>query len=715
MDKNIINKDELLECLVLYTKMYHRPFSAEALVAGLPKDKAMATPELFSLGSSKGMFSRVAKRAGLTSKIVRKDLENISPLVLPIILVLKDKKACILEAFSEDKKRAKIITPEIGEGNHWVNTSDLADEYLGYAFYLKYEYVSDNDKNAGVKINKNKHWFWGTLWMSKGIYRDVLLASFLINLALIGSPLFTMNVYDRVVPNNAIDTLWVLAIGIIVVNIFDAIMKIVRSYFLEMSAKKSDIIMSSLLFEKVMDLKMQAKPKSVGSFASNLKDFDSIKGFLTSTTVVGLVDLPFLIIFLFVIALLGGLIVFIPIATMVLILSYVLYVKKPLRESIEASQQAGSNKNAVLIESLVNMETIKTMGASGYAQWQWEEANGQIAEKGIKSKMLTATIPTVTNFLIQMDTVFVVVFGVYLIESKSLTQGALIAVVMLAGRALSPMGQVASLLSNFENVKQSYTQLDKIMQMPCERPEGQQFVRRNHFEGIIQFDNVSFKYPDEDKFSLSEISFKINKGEKVAIIGKIGSGKTTIEKLILGLYEATEGSILIDGIDIKQIDPVDLRKNISYVSQDIALIKGSVRENIVYANQTADDVAVIKAAKIAGVDEFVNRHPKGFDMPVGERGEGISGGQKQAIAIARAFIKDSVVYLFDEPTNVMDSATEEIIKKNLKNELDGKTTIIVTHKNSLLELVDRIIVIHDGKILLDGDKNEVIKKLSGRK
>lgn len=402
-----------------------------------------------------------------------------------------------------------------------------------------------------------------------------------------------MNVYDRVVPNNAIATLWVLAIGIFVVHVLDMLMKLTRSYFLENAAKKSDIIMSSMIFEKVMDMKMEQKPRSIGSFASNLRDFDSIRSFLTSSTLVTLVDMPFTFIFLFVIYIVAGNIVFVPISVMIIVLIYLLLVKGPLQKSTNETHEASSNKNSVLIESLVNMETIKTMGASGHAQWKWEEATGEIAGKGLKAKILSASIPTVSSFFIQLNSIAIILFGVYAITEKEMTMGALIAAVMLSSRAISPIGQVVSLASNFENTKTAYSALQDIMSMPVERPEGKQFVKRPSFQGNIEFKNVTFKYPDEEKAALENVSFKIKHGEKVAFIGKIGSGKTTVEKLMLGLYEPTEGSILIDGIDIKQVDPADLRKNIGYVSQDISLFQGSVKDNIIYKSPSADDVSLI--------------------------------------------------------------------------------------------------------------------------
>ena len=706
-------KDELLQCLVIFTKLHNNPYSADALTIGLPV-KDGEEIELFSLKSSKSLFSRAASRAGFASTLVRKDLDQISPLVLPCILMLRGKKACILQSFSEDKKMANIITPDLSTGTSTIETSKLKDEYLGYAYYLKREFVPEDTSSTKLIDAGNDHWFWGTLKRSKKIYFDVVIASFIINLFVLASPLFTMNVYDRVVPNNAVETLWVLALGVSVVYGIDLFLKFVRSYFLEIAGKKSDIIMSSILFERVMDMKFSNKPKSVGSFASNLKEFDTVRNFFSSASLAAIVDLPFALIFLIVTYFIGSYLVLVPIVIMIAILCYTFFIKDPLQNAIKSTFEASAMKNGILIESLSSLETIKTLGASGHVQWNWEEATGEIANRSIKSKIITTSITTVTSFLVQLNTIAIIVLGVYMIQDTHLTMGGLIAAVMLSSRAIAPMGQVASLAANFEQTKTAYQSLSKIMQMPVERPEGNKFVRRNYFEGKIEFKNVSFTYPDTTKGSLDRINFVIQPGEKVGIIGRNGSGKTTLQKIILGLYAPTEGSVLIDGIDINQIDPADLRRNIGYVPQDVVLFKGTVRENIVQKAPYVDDMQIIKAAKVSGVDEYVNAHPLGFDMPVFERGDGISGGQRQSIAVARAFLLDSPIILLDEPTNSLDNTVESKLKANLKVNTVNKTMILVTHRTSMLDLVDRLIVMDNGKILLDGPRDEVLARLSGK-
>ncbi len=707
-----LRMDALLDCLVLFTKLYHRPFSAEALTAGLPIEPGVESPELFSINNAKGLFSRAAERAGLKSSLIKRPLSQISPLQLPMIVLLSNQSACILDKFSEDNTQVKIIMPAEEAIEQWVDVEDLEDEYIGFGFMVKkaFEYTDENSRTLHLQ---QKHWFWSTIKLSIPVYKDVLIASLLINLFVLASPLFTMNVYDRVVPNNAIETLWVFAIGVSIIYILDTFLKFTRTFLLESAAKKSDIIMSSIIFEKVLNLKMENHPSSVGSFSSNLKDFDSIRSFLTNATMAAVIDLPFAIIFLIVISYLGGSIVLIPLATIFFIVSYAFFIKKPLRESIESSHEASAKKSAILIETLSNIETLKTLGTLSQVQYKWEESTGEIADKGLKSRMISSSIPTITQLFIQLNTVMIIVYGVYQISEFNLSMGGLIAIVILTGKTLAPMGQVAGLMTNYEATLTSYNTLNDIISKTSERPTGKQFVQRPEFTGLIEFVDVTFSYPDTEVPALKNVSFVINPGEHVAIIGRIGSGKSTIAKLILGLFEPDSGQILVDGIDLKQIDPADLRKNLGYVSQDIMLFRGTVKDNITFRATHATDSAMIRAAQISGTAEFIKKHPRGYEMPIGERGQGLSGGQRQSIGIARAFLLDAPIMLMDEPSNAMDQITEARLLHSLSSNLQGRTTLYVTQKMTLLNIVQRVIVMNDGKIFIDAPKEEALKQLQG--
>lgn len=691
----------LLDCLVIYTGLNRHPYSKEALIAGLPIENNRITPKI---------FSRAAARAGLLATIKERQLDAISNLILPCILPLKNNQACILEYIDVERGLARIILPEAKEGSVERPLSQLEETYLGYAIYLTSKANNDQKKENLIGFEEG-HWFWSTLWASKAIYRDVLIASIVINIFILANPLFVMNVYDRIVPNNAIESLWVLAIGISVVYMFDIVLKYLRSYFLEIAGKKSDVLMSAKLFEQTLGLTMANRGGSIGAFANSLREFDSIRNFFTSGTIASLVDLPFVLIFLFVIFYIAGTIVLVPLAIIAIILLYSLLLKGPIRRSIEATYEANSQKNAVLIETLTAIETIKALGIEARSQWKWEQAIGDIAKASIKSKMLQSSIGRMTGFMQQMSTVVIVLSGVYLIKEGDLTMGGLIATVMLSQRAIGPMGQFANLTSTYQQTKTALDSLNELMKKEIERPSSKRFIQHPHFEGRIEFKDVSFTYPDETKPALKNVSFIIEPGEKVGIIGRIGSGKSTIEKLILGFYPVNEGAILIDGIDITQLDPAELRRNINYVPQDVTLFKGDVRDNISYKAPYIEDRAILKAARLAGVDDFIKQHPSGYSLKISEGGVSLSGGQRQSIGVARALLLDAAIYLFDEPTNAMDAKTEQLMIDRLKEGTLKSTSILVTHKMSLLQLADRLMVLDNGKIIADGQKSTVLEAL----
>lgn len=692
--------DPLLQCLLQLTKLEHMPCSAKAVTAGLPLVDERLTPEL---------FVRAADRAGLKASIVKRALEEISPLVLPAVVLLEGNQARVLVELDLDEGEAVLLDQDT-DGRQVITLDELAKLYSGYTILAKPTFRFDK-RTADVKAQHRSHWFWGVMASSWRIYRDVLLASLLINLFALANPLFVMNVYDRVVPNNAIETLWVLAIGVLIVYGFDLLLKYLRSYFIEVAGKKSDILLSAFIWEKVLGAKLDQRPASVGAFASQLREFETVRNFMTSSAITAFVDLPFVVIFLLVIAYVGGWLVWAPIVGLLLIVGYALYIQKPLREAVEQTYQASAQKNATLVEALSGLETVKAMGAEGRLQRIWEASVGHLAQWGQKTRLLSTSSSTVAGAVTQVVSVAVIVTGVYLIAEKEMTMGALIAGVMLSSRALAPIGQVASLLVNFHQTKTAFQSLEGIVSKQQEREEGRQFIQRPDIQGGIHFDKVSFNYPDEQLTSLENISFTIQPGEKVAVIGRMGSGKSTLQKLILGLYQPQQGSVLVDGIDIQQIDPADLRGSIGYVPQDVTLFFGSIKDNISYGAPHTEDDEIVRAATAAGVTEFVNNHPLGFERQVGERGEALSGGQRQSIAVARAMLNSPPVYLMDEPSTAMDHSTEEQLKRKLAIEIQNKTLLLVTHKTALLSLVDRVLVLDRGKLIADGPKDSVLEAL----
>ncbi len=711
---NTLATDPLMQCLVVLTKLNNKPASAEALAHGLPFDPTDEKQRLFSVDKPKANFSRAAAKAGFQSQIQKRKLEDIPSIVLPVILVLKGDNACVLLDLDQERRVAQVIAPTVDENPMEIELDRLSEEYLGFVFFLKRKYEGFGEDKLTAAVAKRGHWFFGTLMRFKGLYSRVLLATFLVNIFVVAGPLFTMNVYDRIIPHNAVDTLWVLAIGICLIYLFDLLLKYIRTHFLENVAKKTDIILSSMLFEHAIGLKLKDKPRSVGAFTSTIKDFDGIRSFFAASAITAFIELPFALIFIMVIYFINSTIVIVPLVAMLILLCISIPAKYAIQKVIDSTHEATGRRNGILVEALANLETIKTFNANSSVQWHWEESTGDIAGKSVVSRIRSNSLATLSAFLTQFCSVAVIVLGVYLIKAGELTMGGLIAVNILSSRSIAPMAQAVALLVNLGQMKTALQSLNAFMDLEVERPEEKKFIRRPEFSGEIEFKSVGFNYPGEEKNALEDVTFHLKPGERVGIIGQVGSGKSTIGKLLLGLYEPVEGAIFIDGLDIKQIDPVDLRHNFSYVPQDVVLFSGTVRDNITLKSPHADDAAIIQAAKIGGVDSFTDRHPMGMDLQVGERGFSLSGGQRQSVAVAMGFIAPSPIILMDEPSNSMDFNTELKVIANLKKETENKTTLIITHKPSILDIVDRIIVMDNGCIVMDGPKEKVLAKLGGK-
>lgn len=640
----------------------------------------------------------------------RCDLESIPHLILPAILLLKQGEACVLNSIDSEKQEAEIITAESGMVPIIIPLDELKEQFIGRYFLVKKQFRYDERSPEVLKTRKG-HWFWSTIWESKNIYRDVLIASILINIFAIAAPMFTRLVYDKVVPNLAFETLWVLASGIFVVFLFDLLLKLMRSYFIDVAGKKSDILISSKLFSKVLGIRMEAKPASVGAFAKNLQEFESIREFFTSATIGSLIDLPFALMFLALIWLMAGNLVFVPVAGVVVLIIYALLIQGPLRRTIEEGSRLASQKYANLIESLAGLETVKLFSAQSQFQFRWEEAVAHMANWNIKSRRITDSIQNTAGFVQQSTNVGMIIFGVYLIAEGELTMGGLIAATMLSGRAIGPLVQLSLLSTRYNQAKSSMTLIEQVMSMPDEQEEGKRYIHRPIIQGHIALDKVTFHYPDSPVASIRDLTLNISPGEKVAIIGRIGSGKTTLERLIMGLYKPTEGHVRIDDTDMEQLHHVDVRRNIGCVPQDSNLFYGSVRDNITLGRPLVDDRDVMDAANRAGVTAFTQQDPAGLERQVGEGGALLSGGQRQSIAIARAFLGRPPVLLLDEPTSAMDNRSEMHIKHQLSQLQPSETLILITHKTSMLDIVDRVIVMEKGSIIADGPKAQVLSDL----
>ncbi|MEP5566380.1 MAG: type I secretion system permease/ATPase [Halioglobus sp.] len=693
--------DPLLQCLLALCRFHGNASTAEALMGGLPVDTGALTPTL---------FERAASRVGLTSRIVYRSPEEIEPALLPAVVMLEGERACLLMGWAGDGKFAKVVYPELNEAAVDIPREELLEKSSGAAIVCRPRFRFDQ-RAPRTGTSDRGHWFWDAMRANMPIYRDVLLAAFFINIFALALPLFTMNVYDRVVPNQAVETLWMLAAGVIIVLIADISLRSMRGYFLDLASRRVDIKLSALIMERVLGIRLEHRPMSVGSYAVNLRSFETVRDFITSASVTTIIDIPFALIFIGVIAWIAWPILIPLCIGLAVVLGFALSVQGKLKELAETTYRAGAMRNSTLIESLVGLDTIKAMGAESRMQRRWEDTTAFLAHVGVQLRLLSTSTINVTQWSQQMVTMFVIVTGVYLITAGELSMGGLIACTMLSGRIMAPFGQLAGLITQYHNAEIALKSLDEVMDKPVERPEGAQFLSREMFNGEIEFKNVSFAYPGAEMESLSDVSFKIKPGEHVAILGRVGSGKSTLEKLAMGLYQPTGGAIMIDGIDLRQLDPTELRSRVGYVPQDVTLFYGSLRDNLTLSNSQVADSALVQAVEIANLADFVNRHPQGFDMMIGERGDSLSGGQRKSVALARGIINEPPILLMDEPTGSMDHSTENAVKKHLTEFVKGRTWLVVTHRNSLLEMVDRIIVIDNGKLVADGPRDNVIQAL----
>ncbi len=692
--------DPLLDCLVQLTNLHGKPYTAQALSNGLPLVDQRLTPSL---------LARAAARAQFSTRIVQRSLDAVPQGLLPAILILHGGRACLLLRTLESG-RFLLQYPE-SESPVEVEAQALLQDYAGLMCFVRPQFRFEPRSVQQGMEPRSSHWFWAVILENRRLYRDALLAAVLINVFALAMPLFSMNVYDRVVPNNAVETLWVLAIGISLVLIFNFVLTTTRAYVVDAASKRVDVQLSAQIMERVLDLRMESRPASVGSFAANLRSFESVRDFIASASLTTLVDLPFVLLFLVAIAWVSPWMLIPPVVAIAAILLVSFWAQARMESLTLKTFQASSQRNALLVESLTNLEAVKTLNAQSGVQRLWESSTQYIAYMGGKIKFISSGTVNFVQTLQQLVTIAVVVIGVYQVQDASLSMGGIIAASMIAGRCLAPFGQVAGLMMQFHNARTSLNSIDNYMKMPVEHEAEREFVSRPDLRGAIEFRNVSFSYPGSEQASLSGVSFSLRPGERVGIIGRIGSGKTTLEKLVLGLYQPSEGSVLIDGMDARQIDPVDLRRAIGHVPQDPMLFYGSLKHNLLVGAPFADETDMLHAARIAGVDDFAARNPKGYDMLVGERGESLSGGQRQSIAVARALINDPAILLLDEPSSNLDNQSEAQLKRRLEEASQGKTILLVTHRTALLTLVDRLIVIDGGRIVADGAKDQVIEAL----
>ena len=691
--------DPLLDCLTILARHHGRPMSAAALTAGLPLPDGRLTPET---------FPRAAGRAGLSARLVRRPLARLSGSVLPAVALLADRRACVVLAIDDD--HAILLMPETGTGTVRMPLAQLAQRYAGWAILAAPAYRPDG-RTPDSEPTRSGHWFWGTLGRFWPVYLEAGIAAAAINLLALAAPLFLMNVYDRVLPNQAYATLWVLAAGVGIALLCDFVLKTLRTGLLESTGRRADALLAARLFEQVLDLKPAARPTSTGGLAHQVREFETVREFFTASTLATLIDLPFVALFVFFVWLIAGPLAWVPAVAAALALICGLLLQIPIAGAVRAAQRQAAERHGVLVETLNGLDTVKSLNAEGRMQRAWELGVAAAAGTAQRTRLLSGVAINLTGLIQQAVTVAVVVGGVYLLDAGEMSMGGIIAAVILSGRAVAPLTGLASLLARLQQSVAALRGLNRLMALPTEGTAVRTGTGRPVADGQMALREVTFRYPQAPLPALQGVSFAIAAGERVGLVGRVGAGKSTAARLLAGLYEPESGAVMVDGVDARQFHPADLRRGIALVAQETVLFHGTVRDNIAWGLPQADEAAVRDAARRAGLEELLADQPLGYDLPVGERGARLSGGQRQAVALARALIADPPVLVLDEPTSALDDVAERRFAARLQALRAGRTLILATHRASLLRLVDRVIVLDGGRIVDDGPRDTVLTRL----
>lgn len=695
--------DPVLGCLTYVAREADRPSSPVLLRAGL----ALAADGTLPFHQIEAALENV----GIRAEPLSRKLKGWPSSKLPAILELADDRAIVL---LETRGRDGLVyTPGIAEPV-WVPIADFAAGYTGRAVVAEPDPTREREGERPWDKAKRHHWFWSEVWKIRREFWPVLLAALIVNLLAFAMPLFTMNVYDRVIPNKSIATLWVLAIGVALALVFDFVLRVARARLIDEIGRKLDAKLSQKLFEKVMNLPMSERQGSTGAFARRISDYEIVRDFFASTTVVLAVDITFVFLFLALITLLAGWLVIVPLIGIGVMLVAGFSLQKGMgRASLEAQADA-SLQHSVLVESIAGVETLKASRAEGQMLGRWRRYSAMSAATSERLRHFTSAAVSLASISQQMISVGLLIGGFYRFQNGDMSMGAIIAIIMISSRSLQPVGQLAFLLTRGKQAFATLESVERLMEAQDERQVALRSIVPEVRAGHIQMESVSFRYPDAARDSLSEINLRIDPGERVGIIGRVASGKSTLGRVLCGLYTPSDGVMLVDGLDSRQYHPHQLRESFRFVAQDAELFSGTVRDNLMLGAARADDNQLIDAVVRSGADIFLSRDAAGFDLPVGERGSRLSGGQKALLVLARSLVSPSNLLFLDEPTGSMDTQTELYFIEHLKAALTPNQTLVVsTHRHNMLSILDRLIVIDAGRILADGPRDEVLRQMAG--
>ena len=572
------------------------------------------------------------------------------------------------------------------------------------------------DQSPETKKNNNKsgHWFFGPVLACRRLYGQIIAASVLINLFALASSVFIMTVYDRVIPNSAIESLWALTIIMVVIIGFDFAIKVIRGTFIDAAGARIDRHVSESLFMRIARFDTVLSRQAVGALASTVRDFDTLKDMLGSASFSVVVDLPFLLLFLVVLFMIGGPVAVVPALIVPLVIVFGLMLQPLMGNMAKLGVSQGQSKQAVMVEMISALETVKTIRGISVLRRRWLESVVNQGSANRRSRFASQLTQVFTQMGQQISQIGIVIYGVFLIMDGTLTMGQLIACVILSGRTLAPLAQLTNLLVRANHAITAYRNLDEILKGASDEEQRSTRVRRQKFQGAMTFKNVTFSYEGQETPIMRDVSFDIKPGERVGILGRIGAGKTTTLRLLAGLQKPDSGLVLVDNADIRQIHPDDVRNNLSVVLQNPVLFSGSVRQNLLMGNPDATDADLLDAVEKSGADRFIGMLPGGLDFPLSEGGRELSVGMRQALAIARGLIAKPRILMLDEPTAALDAGTEAALVKSLDEATRGMTVVCVTHRGAMLQMLERLIVLDAGRIVIDGPRDQVLESLKGQ-
>jgi len=680
-----------IETHLIFAVQHVLALSGMVFSSGAVRDLPELNSEFFDPRSAVSALNHV----GFEANYGEMNLKKLRVTHCPTIGFLKTGQAVVIYAVDE---RDIVYWRQFGEEGRYVEEhmplKELNAHLEAYLILARLVHVAS-------RINARNDWFWGSLFQGRWLYGQVLVAAAVTNFLGLSTSLFIMVVYDRIVPNEAIESLIAMTIGVSIALGFDFIIKSLRAQFVDRAGKRADARMSRLIFDRLLNMRLDNGRQKSGAMASIVREFDTLREFFTSATLVAVVDLPFIFLFIWVISLIAGPLALVPLVAVPVVIISGLVIQPFLARIAESSMKSNMSKQSVLVETLNGLETVQATGSGRLMRRRFEEAANAQSDLGLKNRMLSNFAINSAASVQQLAQVATVFFGVFLIQDGTISMGAMIAAVILGGRTLSPLSQLASAMTRANGARQAYRSLSAVMNDGDQQAHTHSRLSRPHLAGNIEFKNVSYTFFGASSPMIRNLSLKIPAGQKVAIVGRMGSGKTTLSRLISGLIEPSEGSVLIDGVDLRQIDKSDVRRNVGVMLQDNWLFSGTVKDNLQMGFYEYDDAYVLNLAKISGVDDFVAGHPQGYDMELRERGEGLSGGQRQSINLARALLHNPNLLVLDEPTSSMDTATEKSVIARLKAWVGKRTLVMVTHRNSLLELADRVLVIDQGAVIAD--------------